>query len=116
RPEAALPLYRQAAEEAPGDLEIVHGLLRLAEMTGGEDSTAARSWALERLAGLRPDNLVVMLHQGQEAVRRGDRAAASRAALRIRELLWQAPPVAETALAALIGALEEGDLDRARVG
>ncbi|HEV8630709.1 MAG TPA: FG-GAP-like repeat-containing protein, partial [Thermoanaerobaculia bacterium] len=115
QPEAALPLYRAALAKAPRDVEIAWTLWRLAGTATGDDAAAAGREALARLVELRPDNAVVVLQSGQQAVQRGDRAAASAAFLRLRELLWQVPPQARAALDPVIAALESGDVARARV-
>ena len=111
----ALATYRRAAAGAPHDVEIQYALYRLATSLGGEAGESAAAAALEPLSRLRPDNLVVMLQTGQRAVAAGDTARATRAYLRVRELLWQAPEVAERSLQTLLEALESGDAAAARV-
>ncbi len=115
RAEQALPLYREAARAAPDDVELVYALYRHAETLDSAEAQADRVWALERLSRLRPENLVVVLRLGDHSIQAGDRAEASRVYLRVRELLWQAPPVAERALEMVLEALEGDDLDAARV-
>ena len=115
KPDEGLPLMRHAGVAAPDDVETQYSLLRLASTLASDDGLAARDEALERLARLRPDNLVVLLESGQRAIERGDRAAASSAFLRVRELLWQAPPVAEVAVEQVFKALESGETPTARV-
>ncbi len=119
RPGQALEAFRRAAAAATNDPEIQYALYRQAT-TGGAPSAGATAdeiaaEALERLARLRPDNLIVTIQRGQRARAAGDRAAATAAFLRLRELSWQAPEVAEQLLAQILGALEAGDLEAARV-
>jgi Flp pilus assembly protein TadD len=112
--EKALDSLKRAAQLAPDDQEIQYSLYRQATtMVAGEEEEAA-SAALERLAELRPENVVVLLQLGERARQRGDRAAASSVYLRVRELIWQAPPGAETLLDQVLQGLEEGDLDSLR--
>ncbi len=115
QPQQALAVYRQAAAGAPRDPEIQYALLRQAANFPGDEATVAAGEALGRLMKLRPDNLVVMLQVGQQAVAAGDRAAATAAYLRIRELLWQAPGPAERLLEEILGKLEAGEPAAARV-
>ena len=110
----ALQTYLDAARKAPDDVEIQYALHRLASAMTGDEAGAAIDLALENLSRLRPDNLVVMLQLGQRAVARADRAEATRAYLRIQELLWQAPPIAERALDMLMTALESDQEGAAR--
>ena len=115
RPEEALEAYRQAAILSFEDVEIVHSLHRQAAAMSGETAESATDQALRQLSRLRPDNLVVLLRLGQHAVARGERATASSAYLRVRELLWQAPPVAGRLLDQVLEALEADDFAAARV-
>jgi tetratricopeptide (TPR) repeat protein len=115
RPELALPVYRQAAEQDPHDPEILYSLYRQATTLADATVSEHARWALDRLAGLRPDNVVLMLQRGQRAIEAGDRAQATEALLRVEELLWQAPPLAERAMQMVLEALESGDLSTARV-
>ncbi|RMH15415.1 MAG: hypothetical protein D6696_20800, partial [Acidobacteria bacterium] len=110
--EAAVDALEAAATAAPDDVEVLYALLNQATLAG--DDAAARR-ALEGLARLRPENLVVLLQLARQAIDGGDRATASRALLRIDELLWQAPPIAERAMAAARDALEGEDVRQARV-
>ncbi|MDX1644251.1 MAG: FG-GAP-like repeat-containing protein, partial [Thermoanaerobaculia bacterium] len=110
----ALVTLLAAARTAPDDVEIQYALYRLASTLETEEAARAVDLALENLTRLRPDNIVVMLHRGQRAVARGDRASATRSYLRVGELLWQAPPIAERALAMLTEALESGEPGAAR--
>ena len=113
--ETGLELFRAAAAGAPGRADLQFALLRNGEALGGEAGDAAVDAALLRLTRLRPDNLVVLVGAGRRAVARDDRSAATAAALRIRELLWEAPDAALEALDRLTAALEASDLPRARV-
>jgi Flp pilus assembly protein TadD len=110
----ALQTYLEAARKAPDDVEVQYALHRLASAMTGDEAGVAIDLALGNLSRLRPDNLVVMLQLGQRAVARGDRAEATRAYLRVRELLWQAPPIAERALDMLLTALESDQEGAAR--
>ena len=114
--EAALPVYRNALQKAPRDVELAWALYRLAGgLQGVDGAEAGAREALARLVELRPDNAVVQLQAGQQAIARGDRAAASAAFLRVGELLWQTGPQARTALDAVVAALKEGEVAKARV-
>ncbi|MCB1057379.1 MAG: VCBS repeat-containing protein [Acidobacteria bacterium] len=115
RADDALAAYRAAAEAAPDDPEVLYGLYRQASTMEGETANQAAGWAVERLAKLRPENVVVLSARGQRAIADGDRRDATAAFLRIRELLWQAPPVATTAMEMVLSALKSGDLSSARV-
>ncbi len=119
RPDQALAAFRRAAAAAPDDPEIQYALYRQATTGGGAVSGAeaerAAAEALERLARLRPENLIVIIQRGQRARAAGDRAAATAAFLRLRELSWQAPEAAGQLLAQILAALEAGDLEAARV-
>ena len=108
RPEEALAAYRAAAAAAPDDPETLYSLYRLAETLERPDEAQA---ALDRLATLRPDHFVLLVERGKRAIAAGDRAAATAVYLRIRELLWQAPPIATTALEGVMEALEAASPD-----
>ena len=112
----ALAVYRKAAAAAPDRVEIQYGLYRLAGQGEGPEAEAGLKEAIQALARLRPENLVVLLQQGQRAIAAGDRAGATQAFLRVRELVGLAPPptVAST-LAPVLSALESGDVGSARV-
>ena len=110
--EDALAYYRRAARGAPDDPETQYALFRHAENMSGAE--ADRRDALDRLRRLRPDNLVVLLLSGAEALADDDRGKASDEYLRVRELIWQAQPIAERAIDEVLDALEADDLDRAR--
>jgi tetratricopeptide (TPR) repeat protein len=112
KPEEALDSYRRAAELAPRDPEVLYALYRQASSLGKAE---AGSGALARLAEVRPDNFVILVERGKQAIQRGDRQAATAVYLRVRELLWQAPPMAETALQGVFEALESGETESARV-
>ena len=114
--EEALAVYRKAAAAAPDRVEIQYGLYRLAGQGSGPEAEAALKDSLQALARLRPENLVVLLQQGQRAVAAGDRAGATQAFLRVRELLGPTPaPAAAATLAPVLAALETNDLAAARV-
>ncbi|MFQ5526457.1 MAG: FG-GAP-like repeat-containing protein [Thermoanaerobaculia bacterium] len=115
--DAGLEAFREAAKLAPEDAETQYTLYRNATAIGGEDAAEATDEALDRLAKLRPENLVVMLQIGKSAREHGDRARATGAYLRIRELVWQAPANAraDQLLDGVLDKLEENDLAGARV-
>ena len=115
RGEAALDSFRRAADGAPDDHELQYALYRQATILTGEQADAAARLALERLARLRPENLVVMLQLGQRARAGGDRAQATAAFLRVRELVWQARPGADKILEKVLAGLEANDLEGVRV-
>ncbi len=111
----ALGILRRAAKLAPEDVEIQYALYRQAGIVESGEADAAAAEALERLVRLRPENLVVLLQRGIRAREAGDRAAATRAFLRIRELAWQAQPAAEQMLKLVLEALEANQLEDARL-
>ncbi len=115
RGDEAVAAFKQAVAADPDDIEILYAFYRHASNLPGRETSADILGALKQLARLRPDNAVVLLQLGQKAIASGDRAGASRAFLRVRELLWQGPPLAERALAPVLQALEAGDLEKARV-
>jgi Tfp pilus assembly protein PilF len=118
RAEESLAAHRKAAAAAPNRVELQYALYRQASsLTGSEaeEAEAALASALSALTRLRPENLVVLLHATQRAIAEGDRAAATRALLRLRELIWQAPAQAGPTLDAALAALEAGDVSKARV-
>lgn len=110
---AALAAYGKAAQAAPDRVDVHFSLYRQA--SASPEGEAALGLALDALARLRPDNLVILLKTGQRAVQAGDRAGATKAYLRVRELLWQAPAPATTSLEQALAALEAGDVAAARV-
>ena len=112
RPDEALELMRRTAAAAPDNPRLQYSLYRQAGALGSEEDVGT---SLERLARLRPENLVVMLALGQRAIAADDRAAASGAFLRVRELIWQAPEAAQQLLEQILAALESGDTAAARV-
>ena len=114
RNQDALVDYRRASRAAPDDPETQYALFRLAEIMDGAQAEADRRDAVERLRGLRPDNLVVLLLSGEAALEDGDRGRASDDYLRVRELIWQAQPVAERVVEEVLDALEADDLESAR--
>lgn len=114
RHEEALVDYRRAARAAPDDPETQYALFRHTDIVSGGEAEADRRTAVDRLRRLRPDNLVVLLLSGEAALGDGDRGRASDDYLRVRELIWQAQPIAERVLEEVLDALEADDLDRAR--
>ncbi len=114
RNEDALADYRRAARAAPDDPETQYALFRHAEIMSGPEAEADRRNAVDRLRRLRPDNLVVLLLSGAAALEDGDRGRASDDYLRVRELIWQARPIAERVLGEVLDALEADDVERAR--
>jgi Tfp pilus assembly protein PilF len=110
--EEALAAYRKAAAAAPNRVDLWYAVYRQATNLGAE---AALDESLRALARYRPENLVVILQSGQRAIQAGDRATASKAFLRVRELLWNAPPQAAAVLQQALEALESGDVSKARV-
>ncbi len=113
--EAGLQAFREAARLTPDDAEAQYTLYRTATTTGGEGAEEATRESLDRLARLRPENLVVLLQVGKSARETGDRTRATGAYLRVRELVWQAPPGADKLLDSVLDSLEENDLEAARV-
>ncbi|MES1245990.1 MAG: FG-GAP-like repeat-containing protein [Acidobacteriota bacterium] len=118
--EDALAAYRRSTAADPNRVEVWYALFQQAAALGGsetetETAQAASAEALGALVRLRPENLVVLLKEGQRAIRAADRAAATRAFLRVKEILWQAPPPAVASLDQLLKALEENNLDAARI-
>lgn len=111
----ALAFYRQAAAASPDDVETQFSLYRHATTLKGAEADAGARFALEQLARLRPENVVVLLALGSQGIARGERDTASRAYLRVKELIWQAPSVAADTLGQLLAALEKGNLEAARV-
>ncbi len=114
-PRQALDMLREAAARAPENVEVQYALYRQASVQPDGDDGGAAQEALARLRELRPENLLVIMQLGQRAIRAGGRADATAAFLRIRELIWQAPPAASTLMEQVLGALEENDLEAARV-
>ncbi|MGB6640755.1 MAG: tetratricopeptide repeat protein, partial [Thermoanaerobaculia bacterium] len=114
-PDKAFELYRQAAALAPDRADIHYALYRQTSMVPPEVAADVADQTLEQLARLRPENLLVSLQRGQRAIANGNRQVATEAYLRIRELLWQAPPAAETLVTQILDALAADDLAAARV-
>ncbi|MDH3253845.1 MAG: FG-GAP-like repeat-containing protein, partial [Acidobacteriota bacterium] len=110
----ALAAFRRAADSAPDAVTLQYSLYRQATSMNDPDAGDAAAAALTRLATLRPENLVVLLQLGQRARTKGDRPAATRVYLRIRELIWQAPPGADKLLDQILDGLESGELDALR--
>ncbi|MEE9562494.1 MAG: FG-GAP-like repeat-containing protein, partial [Thermoanaerobaculia bacterium] len=114
-PDRAFELYRQAAALAPNRADIHYALYRQTSMVPPEVGGKVADKTLDQLARLRPENLLVALERGQRAIANGDRRVATEAYLRIRELLWQAPPAAETLVTQILDALAANDLAAARI-
>ena len=113
--EEALAAYRKAAAAGPDQVYVQYSLYRQASQLSGPEAEAALADSLKALARLRPENLVVLLQAGQRAIAAGDRAGATQAFLRVRELAGTASPAASTALGPVLTALESGDVAAARV-
>ncbi len=108
--DAALESFSRAAELDPENPESQFGLYRIADQIGADEDSAR---ALDHLSRLRPENLVVLLTLGERALAGGDRAEASRAYLRVRELSWGNEQAAQIADILLL-ALSDDDLEAAR--
>ncbi len=113
--EEALAAYRKAVAAAPDRVRYQYSLYRQAAGLTGPAAEGALGEALQALQRLRPENLVVVLQSGQRAIAAGDRAGATQAFLRVRELLDPVPPVPAAALAAVLAALETGDVASGRL-
>ena len=70
---------------------IQYALYHQAAQSSSPDAEAALKEALQALTRLRPENLVVLVQSGQRAIAAGDRAGATQAFLRVRELLGPTP-------------------------
>jgi Tfp pilus assembly protein PilF len=115
RPADAMAAFAAAAEAAPDDPETQYSLLRQTANAPSPEAETLAAGALRRLAGLRPENVPVLLQLGSAAVKAGDRSVATASYLRLQELVWQAPEAAGRMLDALLEALEASDLEAARV-
>ncbi|HKI00663.1 MAG TPA: FG-GAP-like repeat-containing protein [Thermoanaerobaculia bacterium] len=113
--EEALAAYRKAAAAAPDRVDLQYSLYRQAAQGTGPEAEAALAEALKALVRLRPENLIVLLQSGQRAIAAGDRAGATQAFLRVRELAGSASPAATAALGPVMTALESGEVAAARV-
>jgi tetratricopeptide (TPR) repeat protein len=113
--EEALAAYRKSAAAAPDSVFAWYAVYRQAGQGSGPEAEAALGEALAALTRLRPENLVVLFQAGQRAIAAGDRAGATKAFLRIRELIEPAPPQAAAGLGPLMTALESGEVATARV-
>lgn len=115
--EEALSAFRQAAAADPNRVEVQFSLYQQASALGETAAAqAAVAEALGALTHLRPENLVVLLKEGQRAIRAGDRTAATMAFLRIKEILGPAPAAqAVASLGQVMKALETNDLAAARI-
>ncbi|HEV2845966.1 MAG TPA: FG-GAP-like repeat-containing protein, partial [Thermoanaerobaculia bacterium] len=113
--EEALAAYRKSAAAAPDSVFAWYAVYRQAGQGSSPEAEAALGEALAALTRLRPENLVVLFQAGQRAIAAGDRAGATKAFLRIRELIEPAPPQAAAGLGPLMTALESGEVATARV-
>lgn len=111
----ALRVLQRAARAAPDDPLVQYALLSHASASRDQRADESALQALTALVRLRPENLYVLLQRGQRAIAAGDRANATRAYLRVRELLWQAPPASAPALQEVLDRLEAGEVAEARV-
>jgi tetratricopeptide (TPR) repeat protein len=115
KPEEALADYQKAASADPNRVDVQWTLYQQA---ASQENDAIVMQALGALSRLRPENLVILLKEGQRAIRAGDRAAATKAFLRVKEILGQAPATATPAILSLeqlLKALEANDLEAARI-
>ncbi len=107
--EVSLTTIRRAADLAPDNPEIQFSLYRIAEQLGDD---VAMDASLDRLARLRPENLVVLLTRGKRALAQAatdaeaGRTAATGTYLRVRELTWDNPDASQ-ALDTLLQALSD---------
>ncbi len=113
--EGALINLRDAAEAEPQNQEILYSLYRLATTLKTEESEKVAGEILEKLARLRPENVVVLMQLGQRAIAENNRRRATNAFLRLEELLWQEGDLAHRAMGMVREALEGEDLSKARV-
>lgn len=113
--EEALAAYRKAAAAAPDSVYAWYSVYRQAGQGDGPEAEAALAESLAALTRLRPENLVALFQAGHRAIAAGDRAGATKAFLRIRELIEPAPPQAAAGLGPLMTALESGEVAAARV-
>ncbi|HSK76130.1 MAG TPA: CRTAC1 family protein [Thermoanaerobaculia bacterium] len=111
----ALAAYRKAAAADPDRVTTWYSVYRQASSSADPEAEAVRAEALRALERLRPDNLVVLIQSGQRAIQAEDRAAATKAFLRVRELLGPPPPQAAPVLQQVMEALEAGEVPKARV-
>lgn len=113
--DSALVTMGRALDAAPRDLEILYATYQLATTARGETAEALARKSLDRLAELRPENVVVLLRLGQRAIAEGDRPTATASYARVAQLLWQAEPIAGRAMEMVSDALRQDDLESARV-
>jgi hypothetical protein len=112
--QAALAAFARAAEALPDNIDFQYSLYRQATSTNDPSAAGLATDALARLARLRPENLVVLLQQGQQARVNNDRATASSVYLRILDLIWQAPRGGDQLLDRILEGLEAGELESLR--
>jgi tetratricopeptide (TPR) repeat protein len=116
RNDDALAAIERAVAAAPDEVELVYQAHRTAAAAPGEAAERIMARAVGRLAELRPENVVVLLESGRRALADGDRGRATRAFLRLDELVWQATnAAARQLLDQVLAALEANDLAAARV-
>ncbi|MEM9291281.1 MAG: FG-GAP-like repeat-containing protein [Acidobacteriota bacterium] len=113
--ELALESYWEAIRQDPQDLESLYALYRQSTNINSDDARKAGAEAASKLSKLRPENVVVILAEGQRAIAAGERQAATASFLRLQELLWQARPVAAKALDQVLETLKSGEVAKARV-
>ncbi len=112
--DGAFELMEQAVEASPDDLEILYSAYHLATTRSEEGGEFARR-VLQRLAELRPENVVVLLQKAKQSVVAGDRAAATGSVMRVGQLMWQIDPRFHRALDMANEALRQDDVAAARV-
>ncbi len=111
--DGAVAVYRKVALARPDDVQAQFAAYEVASVVRTEQGEQFANTLLQRLAELRPENLVIQVDQLLAATRDKDRERASRAALRIRELMWQAPETALDVSRHLLGALNDADMQAA---
>ena len=111
----ALKAYQEAVKSDPNNLEAIYSLYRQSTHLDGDEAADLRRDSLRQLVNLRPENLVLLLHQGRRSIETGDREIASSTFLRVAELAWQGPEIAVTASDKVLQALEGPDTSTARV-
>ena len=112
--DGAFAEFERAAAAEPDDLEVLFRLYEQANQLRSPEAADASDRALDRLATLRPENLVLILARGRRALDDDDRATASSAFLRVGELLWQADDLAGELHAKVLAELEAGATEGAR--
>jgi Flp pilus assembly protein TadD len=115
RESEALARLQEAVRRAPEDLDVVFSLYRLASILQSDEAKSWERQALDQLARMRPENVVVLSALGRRAIARGDRAGATGAYLRLRELAWQGPAAVGQTIDQVLEALKQDHLEDARV-